>query len=140
VASGEMSEAECVSFLNNSLRLIAGYSANNSVHYICMDGRHAGDLIAAGKQNYDEFLNKRPTADRTASLVPSLKRIESATSLGSFDHEISIKFSCSAIPRQIHIRTYRGCFLTVKAIEKSAQLSEFGGDVFDQFSSVFCLV
>jgi hypothetical protein len=57
MASGEMSEAEFVSFLNNSLRLMGGYSANNSVHYICMDWRHAGDLIAAGKQNYDEFLN-----------------------------------------------------------------------------------
>jgi len=57
MASGEMSEAEFVSFLNNSLRQLAHYSANNSVHYICMDWRHAGDLIAAGKQNYDEFLN-----------------------------------------------------------------------------------
>lgn len=57
MASGEMSEAEFVSFLNNSLRLLANFSANNSVHYICMDWRHAGDLIAAGNQNYDEFLN-----------------------------------------------------------------------------------
>jgi DNA modification methylase len=57
MASGEMSEAKFVSFLNNSLRLMAANSANNSVHYICMDWRHAGDLIAAGKQNYDEFLN-----------------------------------------------------------------------------------
>jgi DNA modification methylase len=57
MASGEMSEAEFVSFLNNCFRLMAGYSANNSVHYICMDWRHAGDIIAAGKQNYDEFLN-----------------------------------------------------------------------------------
>ena len=57
MASGEMSEAEFVSFLNNSLRLIAGYSANGSVAYICMDWRHFSDLIAAGKQNFDEFLN-----------------------------------------------------------------------------------
>jgi DNA modification methylase len=57
MASGEMSEAEFVSFLNNCLRQLNRYSANNSVHYICMDWRHAGDLIAAGKQNYDEFLN-----------------------------------------------------------------------------------
>ncbi|MGO9325069.1 MAG: site-specific DNA-methyltransferase [Terracidiphilus sp.] len=57
MASGEMSEAEFVSFLNNSLRLMASYSANSSIHYICMDWRHAGDLIAAGKQNYDEFNN-----------------------------------------------------------------------------------
>jgi DNA modification methylase len=57
MASGEMSEAEFVAFLNNSLRLLANYSANNSVHYVCMDWRHAGELMAAGKQNYDEFLN-----------------------------------------------------------------------------------
>lgn len=57
MASGEMSEAEFLSFLNNSLRLMAEFSANNSVHYVCMDWRHVGDLIAAGSQNYDEFLN-----------------------------------------------------------------------------------
>ena len=57
MASGEMSEAEFLSFLNNSLRLLANYSANNSVHYICMDWRHVGDLIAVGNQNYDQFLN-----------------------------------------------------------------------------------
>ena len=57
MASGEMSEAEFLSFLNNSLRLVAEFSATNSVHYICMDWRHIGDLVAAGKQNYDEFLN-----------------------------------------------------------------------------------
>ena len=57
MASGEMSEAEFVSFLNSCFSLMAAYSANNSVHYICMDWRHAGDIIAAGRQNYDEFLN-----------------------------------------------------------------------------------
>jgi DNA modification methylase len=57
MASGEMSEAEFLSFLNNSLRLTAEFSANNSVHYVCMDWRHVGDLLAAGSQNYDQFLN-----------------------------------------------------------------------------------
>jgi DNA modification methylase len=57
MASGEMSEAEFVSFLTNSLCFLAKYSVNNSVHYLCMDWRHAGDAIAAGKQAYDEFLN-----------------------------------------------------------------------------------
>ena len=57
MASGEMSEAEFVSFLTSSLDLLAKYSANNSVHYVCMDWRHAGNLVAAGKQAYDEFLN-----------------------------------------------------------------------------------
>ena len=57
MASGEMSDAEFDSFLNNSLSLLAQYSAINSVHYICMDWRHAAELIAAGKRHYDEFLN-----------------------------------------------------------------------------------
>jgi DNA modification methylase len=57
MASGEMSEAEFVAFLNNSIRLLAQFSANNSVHYLCMDWRHVGELITAGKQNYDELLN-----------------------------------------------------------------------------------
>jgi DNA modification methylase len=57
MASGEMSEAEFVAFLNNSLRWMTDFSANNSVHFICIDWRHVGELLAAGKQNYDEFLN-----------------------------------------------------------------------------------
>jgi DNA modification methylase len=52
-----MNEAEFVSFLSTSLRLLAAYSVNGSVHYICMDWRHAGNLIAAGRGVYDEFLN-----------------------------------------------------------------------------------
>ena len=57
MASGEMSDAEYVAFLATCLRLAARYSANNSVHYWCIDWRHVGDLIAVGKQIYDEFLN-----------------------------------------------------------------------------------
>ncbi|WP_109486856.1 site-specific DNA-methyltransferase [Occallatibacter savannae] len=57
MASGEMSEAEFLSFLNSSLRHIRDYSANGSVAFVCMDWRHAADLIAAGRQNFDELLN-----------------------------------------------------------------------------------
>lgn len=57
MASGELSEVEFVSFLVNSLNLLARYSTNNSVHYVCMDWRHAAGLVVAGKQVYDEFLN-----------------------------------------------------------------------------------
>ncbi len=57
MARGEMSEAEFVSFLSNSLRLMRNLSASSSVHFICIDWRHVSELLAAGKQNYDEFLN-----------------------------------------------------------------------------------
>lgn len=57
MASGDMSDAEYVSFLGISLRLAVRYGSNNSVQYWCIDWRHVGDLIAVGKQIYDEFLN-----------------------------------------------------------------------------------
>jgi DNA modification methylase len=57
MASGEMSEAEFVAFLTTSLRLLVRYSARGSVHYVCMDWRHIAELLAAGEQIYDAFLN-----------------------------------------------------------------------------------
>lgn len=57
MASGEMSEAEFVSFLSTSLRLLARYSANGSLHYLFMDWRHCYELMAAGRQVYEKQLN-----------------------------------------------------------------------------------
>jgi DNA methylase len=52
-----MSEVEFVAFLMTSLKLLCDFSVNNSVHYVCIDWRHFGELLSAGRQNYDEFLN-----------------------------------------------------------------------------------
>jgi len=57
MASGEMTEAEFVGFLSRALGLLERYSKPGSVHFICMDWRHAGELLMAGKQTYDTFLN-----------------------------------------------------------------------------------
>ncbi len=57
MASGEMNEAEFVAFLSTSLRLLARHSTNGSIHFICMDWRHAGELLAAGNQIYESLLN-----------------------------------------------------------------------------------
>jgi DNA modification methylase len=57
MASGEMSEAEFVSFLTSSLRLLARYSSEGSVHFICMDWRHVRELQHAGRQAYESLLN-----------------------------------------------------------------------------------
>ena len=57
MAAGELNEAEFVAFLTTSLRLLARHSTNGSVHFICMDWRHAGELLAAGRQIYDALLN-----------------------------------------------------------------------------------
>jgi DNA modification methylase len=57
MASGEMTEAEFVRFLSQALGLLERHSKNGSVHFVCMDWRHAGELLTAGKQTYETFLN-----------------------------------------------------------------------------------
>jgi DNA modification methylase len=57
MASGEMTEKEFVQFLSSSFGLLVRHSRPGSVHFACMDWRHAGEIIAAGKHNYDALLN-----------------------------------------------------------------------------------
>jgi hypothetical protein len=57
MASGEMTEAEFVSFLSRALGFLGRHSQAGSVHFICMDWRHAGELLTAGKQTYNTLLN-----------------------------------------------------------------------------------
>jgi DNA modification methylase len=57
MASGEMSEFEFIFFLTSSLRLLARNSAEDSVHFVCMDWRHIGELLTAGREVYDSVLN-----------------------------------------------------------------------------------
>ena len=57
MASGEMSEFEFISFLSSALRLLARYSTSGSVHFVCMDFRHMGELLTAGKPVYESLLN-----------------------------------------------------------------------------------
>jgi len=57
MASGEMDEFEFISFLTTSLRLIARYSTSGSIHFVCMDWRHMGELLEAGRQVYSALVN-----------------------------------------------------------------------------------
>jgi DNA modification methylase len=57
MATGEMSESEFTQFLRNACSLLAAHSAPGSIHYVCMDWRHVGELTAAGKGAYAELVN-----------------------------------------------------------------------------------
>jgi len=57
MASGEMDEFEFVSFLTAALKLMAWHSTAGSVHFVCMDWRHMGELLEAGRTVYDTLLN-----------------------------------------------------------------------------------
>jgi len=57
MGSGEMSASEFSSFLIRACSLLAQNSADGSLHYICMDWRHMGELLAAGRTVYPAFIN-----------------------------------------------------------------------------------
>jgi DNA modification methylase len=57
MAAGEMSVAEFVRFLNTVLGHLAAHSADGSIHFVCMDWRHIGEVLAAAKDVYSEFKN-----------------------------------------------------------------------------------
>jgi DNA modification methylase len=57
MASGDMDEEEFTNFLGDVCRLMAQHSRKGSLHYICMDWRHIGQLLAAGRSAYTELKN-----------------------------------------------------------------------------------
>lgn len=57
MAVGEMSETEFISFLTRACSLMARYSTDGSIHFLCMDWRHMGELLEAGRLAYTELKN-----------------------------------------------------------------------------------
>jgi hypothetical protein len=57
MASGKMSEDEFRQFLSKACSLLAKYSVQGALHFICIDSRHMGELLAAGREVYDELKN-----------------------------------------------------------------------------------
>lgn len=57
MASGEMSLGEFTGFLTDTLEKLAFFSADGSIHYVCMDWRHMREVLAAGYAVYDELKN-----------------------------------------------------------------------------------
>jgi hypothetical protein len=57
MASGEMTEVQFTGFLRQCCTLLAAHSLPGAIHYVCMDWRHVGELLAAGEGVYTELLN-----------------------------------------------------------------------------------
>jgi DNA modification methylase len=56
-ASGEMTPAQFAKFLEDSLGLLAEYSEDGSIHFVCMDWRHLDGMHTAGQRVYGELKN-----------------------------------------------------------------------------------
>jgi DNA modification methylase len=57
MASGEMSDDEFRRFLDATLELTSSYAHQNAIVYACMDWRHMGEMLAAGRANGFDLLN-----------------------------------------------------------------------------------
>jgi len=57
MASGEMTEAEYTDFLTLACSLMADYTTDGSLHFLCIDWRHLGELVTAGKITYGKLQN-----------------------------------------------------------------------------------
>ena len=57
MAAGEMSEAEFTAFLATIFGNLAAHAADGAIHYICMDWRHQGEVLAAAKGAFSELKN-----------------------------------------------------------------------------------
>lgn len=56
-ACGEMSEAEFASFLGCTLGNAADVLRDGAIAFVCMDWRHMGELLGAGRRVFTEFKN-----------------------------------------------------------------------------------
>lgn len=56
-ASGEMSQAEFTLFLRTAFERLVENSQDGAIHFICMDWRHMGEILAAGEGVYAELKN-----------------------------------------------------------------------------------
>ena len=57
MASGEMTRAEFTVFLSSAFANLVAYSLDGSIHFVCMDWRHLGEMLEAGAANYAELKN-----------------------------------------------------------------------------------
>ena len=57
MAVGELDAVEFTSFLTRCCALMAKYSIDGSIHFLCMDWRHVAELLEAGRLAYSELKN-----------------------------------------------------------------------------------
>jgi DNA modification methylase len=54
-ASGEMTPSQYTQFLKETLGTCAGFIKDGGISYVCMDWRHTGELLEAGKYAFSEL-------------------------------------------------------------------------------------
>jgi DNA modification methylase len=94
--SGELSREEFTRLLTASCALLAKYSENGAIHYVCMDWRHADELLAAGRDVYSELKN----------IAVWVKSNAGMGSLYRSQHELVFVFKSGTGSNNIELGTY----------------------------------
>jgi hypothetical protein len=84
MASGEMEPAVFVAFLGQVCANMTAFSLDGSLHFICIDWWHTGELLAAGRAVYTEVKN----------LCVWVKGNGGMGSLYRSEHELVFVFKC----------------------------------------------
>ncbi len=93
-ASGEMSAAQYISFLEEGLGNAARVSINGAVHFVCSDWRHIAELIAAARTVYGSMLNLCVWAKTNAgqgSFYRSQHELVGVFRVGNGGHQNNVK-------------------------------------------------
>ena len=117
MASGEMSEAEFVGFLEKALAQHVAHSIDGAIHFVCMDWRHLRELLAAGRSVYSELKNVCVWAKSNAGMG----------SLYRSQHEFVLVFKAGTAPHVNNIELGRhGRYRT--NVWRYAGANSFGSD------------
>jgi len=57
MASGEMTKDQFTEFLKIVFGYLAFHSTDGSIHFVCMDWRHTGEILSAGSSAYNDLKN-----------------------------------------------------------------------------------
>jgi DNA modification methylase len=57
MAAGEMTPPEFTAFLSSAFQNLTVFSADGSIHFVCMDWRHMEEVLAAGQGSYADLKN-----------------------------------------------------------------------------------
>lgn len=57
MASGEMTSRQFTTFLQRVFEHLTSYSTDGSIHFVCMDWRHMGEVLEAGNSQFAELKN-----------------------------------------------------------------------------------
>jgi DNA modification methylase len=57
MASGEMTRDQFIAFLSAAFANLVAHSHDGSIHFVCMDWRHMGEMLEAGQSSYAELKN-----------------------------------------------------------------------------------